>query len=89
MGVGGRVGLLASEQEGTAVVAPDRRQVGTRSGVGVGNHLSRRLPRHCGFNDAHCGFNNAQNHDISISGLIAQLGERQTEDLKVSSSILD
>ena len=27
--------------------------------------------------------------DLSIHGLIAQLGERQTEDLKVSSSILD
>ena len=62
------------------VVAPDRRQVGTRSGVGVGNHLSRRLPRHCGFR-------NAQNHTMSISGLIAQLGERQTEDLKVLCSI--
>ena len=31
----------------------------------------------------------AENGDLSIHGLIAQLGERQTEDLKVSSSILD
>ena len=52
MGVGGRVGLLSSEQEAPRFVASDRRQVGTRSGVASEITFHADFQDDCGFNDA-------------------------------------